>query len=91
MARHAINYDLRKPGRSYESLIAAIKSLGSWAHPVESSWIVQTHLSDQQTLNVLLPHVDTNDKIIVTELTGSAWWYGLDKDVADWLMQTPVR
>ena len=90
MANLAINYDLSKPGRDYTSLINAIKAFGSWCHPTESSWIVSTTLTAEQLLNQLLKHIDSNDKIIVSQLTGIHAWYGLDPKVAEWLKSVRV-
>lgn len=91
MSLQSINYDLVKPGRNYDSLIRAIKDLsGSWCHPVESSWIVSTSLTSKQVRDRLVPHIDSNDKLLVAELTGVAAWHNLDPKVAEWLQGTRV-
>lgn len=45
-----ITYDLKQPGRNYTDLYEAIKSLGDWQHPLESTWFVyvpdNTNLDD---------------------------------------------
>src|SRR4051812_27405333 len=83
-----IDYDLRKPGRNYDSLIPAIKGLGSWAHPLKSAWIVDTGLSTEQVRDRLRPHIDQNDGLLVTHLTGEMAWHGLAADVEEWLRST---
>lgn len=82
---HQIDYDLRKPGRDYNSLIPAIKALGSWAHPLKSTWVVDTQLNAAQVRDQLLDHIDQNDGLLVTRLSGESAWHGLADDVANWL------
>ena len=48
MATHLITYDLRAPGRDYDPVYDYIKTLGTWWHNVDSTWIVVTALSDTQ-------------------------------------------
>jgi hypothetical protein len=86
MSQYAISYDLRKPGRNYKSLTDAIKNLGGgWCHALESLWIVNTHLSVTQVRDRLLPHIDSNDGLMVNQTTGASAWYGIGKEQADWL------
>jgi hypothetical protein len=82
---HQIDYDLRKPGRNYDDLLAAIKALGAWAHPLKSAWVVETLLTAHQVRDRLLQHIDANDGLLVTRLAGEAAWHGLVPDVAQWL------
>ena len=37
-----ISYDLNKPGQDYPNLYKRIKTLGSWCHPLDSIWFVET-------------------------------------------------
>jgi hypothetical protein len=39
MRVYQISYDLRKQ-RNYEALYQRIKAYGTWAHPLESSWVI---------------------------------------------------
>uniref|UniRef100_UPI003FD8692B hypothetical protein n=1 Tax=Desulfovibrio sp. TaxID=885 RepID=UPI003FD8692B len=39
---YLISYDLNAPGKNYDQLYDAIKSLGGWWHHLDSTWIV-TH------------------------------------------------
>ena len=82
----SISYDLRKPGKDYEGLINQVKALsGVWCHPTLSQWLVQTPLTAAQVRDRLLPFIDANDKLLVTELSGATAWHGLDPVVANWL------
>jgi hypothetical protein len=80
-----IDYDLRNPGRNYDSLIPAIKAVGSWAHPLKSTWLVESNLNAYQIAVYLRQHMDTNDGLLVTRLQGDAAWASLPADVVAWL------
>ena len=85
MATVMITYDLVAPGKKYEDLHHAIKSTGSWWHCLESNWIVVTTLSTTQIRDRLAAHLDTNDKLLVAVLNGTAAWQGFDKNCSEWL------
>lgn len=80
-----INYDLSAPGRNYTALIEAIKALGSWSHPVESTWIVSSSLTPAQIRDRLWKKLDSNDKLIVAEMSGTWASNGVSTSVTDWL------
>jgi hypothetical protein len=80
-----IDYDLRAPGRNYDSLIAAIQAYSYWAHALKSSWAVVTTGTAAQVAANLRQHMDANDGLLVTRLQGDAAWYCLDSQVSDWL------
>lgn len=42
MKYYLISYDLKSPGHNYSELYDAIKRLGEWKHPMESTWVVLT-------------------------------------------------
>lgn len=67
---YLITYDLKKPGQNYSELYEAIKSLGDWQHPLESSWLVRVNdkIRAQDIYNRLRPKIDDNDRIFITEI-----------------------
>jgi len=77
MSSKIIEYDLRSPGRDYTSLYQAIKSYGTWAHITESTWFVKTNDSCIQVRDKLLSVMDSNDRLFVGELTGTAAWHNV--------------
>jgi len=79
-----ISYDLNKPGQNYNELYSEIKSLGSWCHPADSTWYVDTNLSATQ-IRDRLDAVDATDSLIVSRASAPAAWIGLPNDVSDWL------
>jgi hypothetical protein len=76
---YSINYDLKKPGRNYNSLYSEIKTLGHWNHCLDSTWLVETSLSAQAIYSKLEQHIDTNDHMLII---------GLTADYAGWMPQT---
>lgn len=86
-----ISYDLRKPGRDYSTLYEQIKKLGSWCHPVDSTWYVDTTSNDAVAVrDSLKTKMDSSDALIVTQASTPGAWYGLDENVTAWLKQQLV-
>lgn len=80
-----ISYDLCKPHKDYNSLYKVIKELGSWCHPVESTWYVETVLNAEQVRNRIKAVMDSDDKLIVTKAVVPGAWYNLKTEVSQWL------
>ncbi len=85
MAVYEISYDLNKSGQNYDELHEAIKSIGDWAHPLKSTWWVETHnLYSEDIYNKLEPFVDKNDYLFVSKITSD--YYGwLKEQFWEWL------
>ena len=83
MKCYLISYDL-KGARDYASLYEAIKSYGTWAHILESTWAILTDQSAKEIREYLKGFLDQDDKIFIVKSGGEAAW----KDVLcahDWL------
>lgn len=85
MPVYSINYDLYDPGQDYNDLHEAIKDYGTWWHHLESTWIVNTSSSASDIRDDLKGHIDSNDELLVTRLSGGWASTGIDDDGADWL------
>ena len=87
MASYIITYDLAKPDRNYPKLIEGIKKLtGTWARPVQSTWIVAgNEITCVYVRDTLRQLIDANDKLFVARLTGESAWTGLGGDESAWL------
>lgn len=81
-----ISYDLRKPGRNYSDLYEAIKSLGDWAHPLESVWIVDCGLDPTAVTARLRAQMDANDFILVIGVRRPADGF-LEAEMWPWINQ----
>ena len=76
MPCYVVSYDLRK-SRDYESLYEAIKSYGSWAHVLESTWAIVTDKTHVEVRDHLLEHIDDDDGIFVVKSGGAGAWHSV--------------
>lgn len=74
MNSYIISYDLMTPGKDYSYLISAIKEYGTYAHILESVWVVKSSNNSSSIRDNLSQHMDSNDKLFVARLTGEAAW-----------------
>jgi hypothetical protein len=72
-----VSYDLMKPGQDYAKLDDKIIKLGG-KRVLESQWVIENLVTPPITATDLwrglLPYVDGNDRIFVTELTKDMQW-----------------
>jgi hypothetical protein len=86
MSTLLIGYDLNKTGKDYEGLIREIKeTFDTWWHHLDSTWIVVTDLTPVQVRDLLTPHIDADDEILVARLSTPAAWRGIDDTGSQWL------
>jgi hypothetical protein len=77
-----ISYDLNSPGQDYSTVIAKIKSLGSWAKVQKSHWYVSSNLTARQACDKVWSVMDNNDTLIVIDASNEdAAWQNLSDDV----------
>lgn len=87
MGSQMIIYDLHKPEQDYAELIDAIKAYPDRWHCFDSTWIVKTTQSSAQVRDALKVYIDSNDELIVFEVTASGWAaWGISKQCSDWLL-----
>lgn len=82
---YSISYDLNRPGQDYDDLYRAIKGLGNWCHPLDSTWFVVCNLTATQIRDRLKSASDYTDGILITTASAPAAWNGLSQEVSDWL------
>ena len=83
-----ITYDLRTPGQSYVELYEAIKNVGDWQHPLESTWIIKVNSNFTFAENIydkLRPKIDDNDLLFIVDITEQDRQGWLSKAVWTWL------
>ncbi len=82
-----IGYDLvRKDGMDYTKLEDAIKSLGHWWHCLDSTWLLNTNLSESQVMNHLLNYIGKSDRLLIlTPSRPSGTWYGFGEECSRYL------
>lgn len=89
MSTKLIGYDLNSPGQNYSDLIEAIKELGAWWHHLDSTWLVKTDKSATQLRDDLKKHIDSEDELLVVDVTGDARaWVGFNTSGSTWLKET---
>jgi hypothetical protein len=82
-----VGYDLDKPGQNYPKLEAALKEFGVWWHELDSTWIVRADLTTVQLRDQLAALVDSNDKLLVIDITGdAAAWKGFTSQGGQWIL-----
>ena len=71
MSAYLITYDLNKTGQDYDKVIQAIKdsSTGVWCSFWKSSYLIRSNLTANAIVDNIKPYLDTNDKLIVMEVT----------------------
>ena len=88
MAVHWVNYDLNKTGQNYDGLIEYLTSIGAWAKPLKSSFLVDTNLSVSEVRDGAAKHIDSNDCLLVMRVDGDNWAsWGLLAEVTDWMKE----
>jgi len=83
-ASHLVTYDLIKR-KDYPELTKTLEKFDYW-HCLGSVWIIKSDWNCEQVRNHLLPHIDTDDKLIVLKLTGeAAWTTSFPQNCQQWL------
>lgn len=85
MTVYWVNYDLNKTGQKYQELIAYLKSHDDWAKPLESSMFVKTGLTSVALRDGAKKYLDSNDSILVMEVSGTNWAVLSDPEIIEWM------
>jgi len=88
MKTFLISYDLGVPEthNDYEILSNHLKSLyTSWSRPVKSVWIIKSEKTAGMIRDEIKLALDSNDKLIVVEMSGNWGTYNVSKEVTDWM------
>lgn len=65
---YLITYDLRAPGRDYDSLWKALRAIGA-RRVLESVWVTPNNgKSTKKIRDQLKQHIDDNDRLLVAEV-----------------------
>ena len=82
---YIVSYDLKTPGRDYESLYEAIKGYSGWWHYLESTWIIKSDMSATDIANALHKKMDSNDYLLIVDITNKDKDGWLPKKAWDWI------
>lgn len=76
MAKYLVTYDLvgtDETGEDYKRLIDRIKRY--WHLKVQySGWLIQSEADSKAIFDDLLSYMDPNDRLMLIQLDGTAWW-----------------
>ena len=73
MAVYMLSYDLRIPGRKYETLYDSLRKLGA-VPALESVWFLENPYTATQIRDTLMTLLDKNDGLAVIEIHKDAAW-----------------
>ncbi len=88
MKTFLISYDLGVPEThsDYVRLSERLKSLYvTWARPVKSVWIIKSDKDAMIIRDEIKTVLDSNDKLIVVEMSGNWGTYNVNKEVTEWM------
>lgn len=88
MAIYLLSYDLSKPGRNYDDLIAYLeKTYGADGHILDSVWLIESTSDAGEIRDAAQKLIDSNDKLVVLALKptkGGRWATHKVPGVGDW-------
>lgn len=87
MATFIVTYDLHRTGQNYECLSEKLKGYGNYCHLQGSVWLIRTSHTAVQIRDYLAGCIDSNDKVLVAELTGEMAWLGHSQVVSNWIKE----
>lgn len=86
MKLYVVSYDLKTPGRDYSPLYDAIKELGEWQHPLESTWVIATEEFDENSIYTHLKKtLEDRDLLLILEIKPESRQGWLAKSFWEWM------
>ncbi len=85
MKLYLITYD-KNAGDNYEPLYKRIQECGSAWHGMQNTWFVESSWSAVQIRDHCAKALDSNDKLLVSLVTESAW-LGFSTKGSEWIVQ----
>jgi hypothetical protein len=83
---YSITYDLKTPGRDYDSLFAELKKSSKWWHYLESTWLIATEETPAKVYERLVSKISNKDRLLIIEVRNHAQGW-LPKDAWVWINQ----
>ena len=84
---YIVSYDLSGPGQQYDALIKKIEESTAWARLGGSAYLVESEKTAVELRDKYCECLDSNDKIYVGKITAPAAWFGMPKDVTEWIKE----
>lgn len=86
MARYMISYDLHSPTNNRKQVEDSIESLGKWCKFLTTTYLINTIYSKSTVQDTCTKHLDSNDAMIICEITGSVDGW-LSEDQWKWIRE----
>lgn len=84
---YLVTYDLNKPQQEYEELYEELKHIGAWWHYLDSTWLIVTSESLKELSQRIRDKIDTNDHLLVFDITDKDYYGWLPKDAWKWIKE----
>ncbi len=84
---YLITYDLKSPGKDYNTLYDTIKTAPYWWHHLESTWIIQTEQSVTYWSEKIRNVIDQNDLFLIVDITEQPRQGWLKKTAWEWIRE----
>jgi hypothetical protein len=91
MATIQVNYDLSKPAGHYDGLFRYLSSFNRWTRVLDSMWIIRTTKSEATVRDELMGFVDSNDRVVVLDVTDDCWAANFTSDSTNWMYSNMRR
>lgn len=81
---YLVTYDLREPERDYQALQDTIQRIGEANHCLGSVWLLHSRMNVNEVQGALLQVMDTNDRLLIADITGRPRNGWLTRDQWEW-------
>lgn len=85
MSVYIVSYDLRAPGRDYDTLYQRLQTY-THCKALESVWLLDTPRTAAEIRDNLRPVMDGNDLLLVAKLEGQSAWTTLKPGAGQFLI-----
>lgn len=82
---YIVSYDLSEPGQCYEQLVKKIQESAQWAKLGGSAYMIESDKTAVELRDKFIEVLDTNDKLYVGQVNAPAAWFGMPKEVTEWI------
>ena len=86
-----VNYELSEPGRNYDGLLKYLSSFARWTRVLDSMWIIRTTKSEETVRDELMRFVDSDDRVLVLDVTEDGWAANFTSDSTNWMYSNMRR
>jgi len=82
-----VAYELKNKTKDYSAFFNTLKTAQSWAHYIDTCWLLYTNETPLDWDRKLRPYMDQPDTILITEITRNYQGW-LPNEAWQWISQT---